>query len=93
MTLLTAKVETDHLFKHIIFKNKQYLKERWRSLNEEEKEEYWNWARHSKETREVRQMEKEFTDKTWVKSLALLAKEKKKKKIIQQMIGVLECCK
>ena len=38
-------------------------------------------------------MEKEFTDKTWVKSLALLAKEKKKKKIIQQMIGVLECCK
>ena len=35
--------------KYIIFKNKSYVKQHWRSLSEEEKKEYWNWARCSKE--------------------------------------------
>ena len=35
--LLTGRIDTDHLFKHVIFKNKFYVKEHWKSLSEEER--------------------------------------------------------
>ena len=48
----------------------------------------------SEERREVTWMEKEFTNKIErVKSLAFLAKERKNKKMTQQMMDALECCK
>ena len=48
--------DTDHIPKHTIFMNKLYVKGHYRSLNEEEKEEYWYWARQSMEARKVRQI-------------------------------------
>ena len=74
MLLPSARVDNNHLFKHTFLKNKLYVKKHWTNLSEEGEK---ILRMVSEERREVRWMEKQFTDKIeGVKSLALLVKER-----------------
>ena len=74
MLLITARINTDHRFKHTVLKNKQHLTKHWKSESEEGKKRTLRLS--SEEKRKVRKMGKGFTDNIeGVKSLALVAKE------------------
>lgn len=80
--------------KHIIEKNKLHMKEQWTTLSEAEKVENWKWARKSSEVKAVKTKENEL--KEFLKSVADLATENKKKNKLRQnekLMTALEKCK
>lgn len=80
--------------KHVIARNKLYLKDRWIELSEKEKSAKWKWARNSEQAKAVKKLENEFLDKIKaVKKDATLAKERQKQKETQLMYKALEDCK
>ena len=80
--------------RHIVVRNKLHLKDRWEKLSKLEKKEQWHWAKNSKETKNVKEMEKEFRDRLEsLNKLSVQAKVEKKKKEDRKLMEALNECK
>ena len=83
-----------HSKKNIVVTNGLLIDSSFKDLPEREKRLEWSWARCSKETTEVRKLEKDFVETVKAtKKIALIKKEKLKLEKTRKTFNTLEQCK
>ena len=83
-----------HSKKNIVATNGLLIDSSFENMSEEGKMQEWSWARRSKETSEVRKLEKDFIQTVKVtKKIALVKKEKLKLEKTRKTMDALEKCK